>query len=70
MWPPVQVIDDLAGPNRLAFSPDGRMLYIVESRAQPQRKVWVCDVEGAHLSGKRLVFDAQCPDAPDGVRGA
>jgi gluconolactonase len=28
-------MDDLAGPNGLAFSPDGTVLYVVESRANP-----------------------------------
>jgi hypothetical protein len=31
------VLDDLAGPNGLAFSPDERVLYVVESRATPHR---------------------------------
>lgn len=34
-----QVLDDLAGPNGLCFSPDEKTLYIVESRAQPSRGV-------------------------------
>ena len=63
-----QVLTDLAGPNGLAFSPDERMLYIVESRAQPHRKVWAYDVDGAgRLSGRRLVIDAQGPGALDGI---
>ena len=63
-----QVLTDLAGPNGLAFSPDGHVLYIVESRAQPHRKVWAYDVDAAGaLSGKRLVIDAQGPGALDGI---
>ena len=63
-----QVLTELAGPNGLAFSPDERVLYIVESRAQPHRKVWAYDVDGAgQLSGKRLVIDAQGPGALDGI---
>ena len=63
-----QVLTDLAGPNGLAFSPDERVLYIVESRAQPHRKVWAYDVDGAgRLSGRRLVIDAQGPGALDGM---
>ncbi len=63
-----QVLTDLAGPNGLAFSPDGRVLYIVESRAQPHRKVWAYDVDAAGgLSGQRLVIDAQGPGALDGI---
>lgn len=63
-----QVLTDLAGPNGLAFSPDERVLYIVESRAQPHRKVWACDVDASGgLSGRRLVIDAQGPGALDGI---
>jgi len=63
-----QVLTDLAGPNGLAFSPEGHVLYIVESRAQPHRKVWAYDVDAAGaLSGKRLVIDAQGPGALDGI---
>jgi gluconolactonase len=62
-----QVLDDLAGPNGLAFSPDGKVLYVVESRATPHRKIWAYDVgpEGA-LSNKRLAVDAAGPGALDG----
>ena len=31
-------LDDLQGPNGLAFSPDGRTLYVIESRARPHRR--------------------------------
>ena len=63
-----QVLTDLAGPNGLAFSPDERVLYLVESRAEPCRKVWAYDVGvGGQLSGKRLVIDAQGPGALDGI---
>jgi len=63
-----QVLTDVQGPNGLAFSPDESVLYVVESRAQPHRKVWAYDVatHGA-LSGKRLVIDAQGPGALDGI---
>ncbi len=63
-----QVLSVLAGPNGLAFSPDERLLYIVESRAQPHRKVWAYDVDASGaLSGQRLVIDAQGPGALDGI---
>ena len=63
-----QVLTDVAGPNGLAFSPDERVLYLVESRAQPSRKVWAYDVDAAGtLSCKRLVIDAQGPGALDGI---
>ncbi|HET9823455.1 MAG TPA: SMP-30/gluconolactonase/LRE family protein [Burkholderiaceae bacterium] len=61
-------IDDLAAPNGLAFSPDESILYVVESRATPHRRIWQYDVgPGATLSGKRLFVDAQGPGAYDGI---
>jgi len=62
------MLSDLAGPNGLAFSPDERVLYVVESRAQPSRKVWACDVgaDGA-LNNKRLHIDADGAGALDGI---
>lgn len=62
-----RVLDDLAGPNGLAFSPDGRRLYVVESRAQPHRLIWSYAVDGASLSEKRLLIDADGPGAFDGI---
>ena len=61
-------IDDLAAPNGLAFSPDERRLYVVESRATPQRKIWQYDVSaGTALANKRLYVEAQGPGAYDGI---
>lgn len=60
-------LDDLKGPNGLAFSPDGRVLYVIESRAQPHRLIWAFDVEGAALANKRLLIDAGGPGAFDGM---
>jgi hypothetical protein len=63
-----QVLTDVQGPNGLAFSPDESVLYVVESRAQPHRKVWAYNVEAkGQLSNKRLVIDAQGPGALDGI---
>lgn len=63
-----RVIDDLAAPNGLAFSPDEKLLYVVESRAMPHRKVWQYDVgAGGALANKRLFVDAQGPGAYDGI---
>ena len=62
-----RVIDDLAGPNGLAFSPDEQVLYVVESRALPSRKIWAYDVAAAgKLMNKRLFIDAQGRGALDG----
>lgn len=62
-------LDDLAGPNGLCFSPDERVLYIVESRHQPARVVRAYDVGAdGKLSGKRKFIDAQGPGAIDGIK--
>ncbi len=60
-------LDDLQGSNGLAFSPDERILYVVESRATPHRKIWAYDVAGATLTNKRLYVDAGGPGAYDGI---
>jgi gluconolactonase len=61
------VLDDLQGSNGLAFSPDEKILYVVESRAAPNRKIWAYDVDGARLKNKRLYVDAGGPGAFDGI---
>ena len=63
------VLGDLAGANGLCFSPDEKVLYIVEGRHQPHRVVWAYDVgPGGRLSGKRLHIDAGGPGALDGIK--
>jgi gluconolactonase len=66
------LLDDLRCPNGLAFSPDEQLLYVVESRGLPHRKIWVYDVVaapggGMQLQGKRLFVDAGGPGAYDGI---
>ena len=63
------VTADLAGPNGIAFSPDEKKLYVVESRAQPNRLIWSYDVaaNGA-ISNKTKVVDANGPGAIDGIK--
>ena len=63
-----QVITDLAGPNGLAFSPDESVLYVVESRAVPHRRIWAYDHDQGRLSNKRLAIDAAGAGAIDGFR--
>lgn len=64
-----QVIADLAGPNGLAFSPDEKKLYVIESRAQPYRVMWAYDVGAdGQLGGKTKVIDANGPGALDGFK--
>jgi len=63
-----RVLDDLKGPNGLAFSPDESELYVVESRAEPHRRLWAyrAGTNGV-LSHKRLVIDAADGGALDGI---
>jgi gluconolactonase len=61
------VLSDLQGSNGLAFSPDERVLYVVESRATPHRLIWAYDVAGATLANKRVFVDANGPGAYDGI---
>ncbi|MGH7152927.1 MAG: SMP-30/gluconolactonase/LRE family protein [Acetobacteraceae bacterium] len=64
------VCDDIPGPNGLAFSPDESKLYVVESRAEPNRRLRVSDVtgDGTKLSNGRTFLDAGSGGTPDGFR--
>jgi gluconolactonase len=65
----VTLVDDgMTGPNGLAFSPDERVLYIVESRSNP-REIRAYDLsdDGRTLSKPRTLIDAQ-GGTPDGFR--
>jgi gluconolactonase len=63
------VAESLQGPNGLAFSPDEKRLYIVESRAVPNRVIRAYDLvdEGRKLVNGRIFIDAG-PGTPDGLR--
>ena len=65
----IVVAGDILGPNGLAFSPDESILYIVESRGVPTRKILAYDVAaaGRSISNKRVLIDAG-PGTPDGFR--
>lgn len=64
------VADDVLGPNGLCFSPDERILYVVESRGLPHRKILAYDVTGGGraLANKRVLIDAGPAGTPDGMR--
>jgi gluconolactonase len=62
------VVDDMGRPNGLAFSPDEKRLYVVDTPADP-KTVHVYDVvaDGTRLANGRLFFDAT-PGYADGIR--
>ena len=64
------VADDVRGPNGLAFSPDEKRLYVVESRATPNRLIRVYDVvaDGKAITNGRVLIDAGAKGTPDGLR--
>jgi gluconolactonase len=63
------VADSINAPNGLAFSPDEKILYIVESRSEP-RRILAFDVaaSGDKISNGRIVIDAGPGGTPDGFR--
>jgi gluconolactonase len=55
-------------PNGLCFSPDERLLYVVESGATP-RRIRVFDVsESGKLTHDRVFLTTQAGESPDGFR--
>jgi gluconolactonase len=63
------VAEGVDGPNGLCFSPDEKILYIVESRGAPTRKILAYDVtaNGQALTNKRAHIDCG-RGAADGMR--
>jgi gluconolactonase len=63
------VAEGMSFPNGLCFSPDETRLYIVESRAEPD-KIHVFDVtrDGTALGKGRVFADAGPDGRPDGMR--
>ncbi len=58
---------ELLSPNGLAFSPDESILYVVESRALPRRRIVAFDVVDGRLHDRRVFADAG-DGIPDGLR--
>lgn len=59
----------LARPNGLCFSPDERLLYVVESGASPQRiRVFDLAADGSQLENDRVFFNCEEGVSPDGFR--
>ncbi|NYT78651.1 SMP-30/gluconolactonase/LRE family protein [Alcaligenaceae bacterium] len=64
----LQVADaTVQGPNGLAFSPDEKTLYVVQSRSAPRTLVAFDVAPDGTLSGKRDFIDAEA-GTPDGFR--
>lgn len=63
------VTDSVLGPNGLCFSPDEKILYVVESRGEPNRNILAFDVsaDGKSISNQRVFIDAGT-GTPDGMR--
>ena len=63
------VVDGINAPNGLAFSPDEKKLYIVESRSQP-RTILSYDVaaSGDKIANRKLLIDSGPNGTPDGFR--
>lgn len=64
-----RVVDGLHSPNGLAFSPDGRVLYLADSHPSV-RTVWAFDVDRktGTLSRRRTFLDTRTlPGRPDGA---
>ncbi|HUC17513.1 MAG TPA: SMP-30/gluconolactonase/LRE family protein [Acetobacteraceae bacterium] len=63
------IAGDVIAPNGLCFSPDEKLLYVVESRSVP-RHILAFDVSanGKELASKRILIDAGPDGTPDGMR--
>jgi gluconolactonase len=64
-----KVADGIAAPNGLAFSPDESILYVIASRAEPNRTFLAFDVvDGVRLARERVFIDSGPGATPDGFR--
>ncbi|MNR23867.1 Gluconolactonase precursor [compost metagenome] len=62
------VVKDIPNPNGLCFSPDERLLYIVDNGSRPNR-ILVYEVgEDGTLAHGRTFVDAGDQGLPDGIR--
>jgi gluconolactonase len=63
------VTSAVARPNGLCFSPDERLLYVVESGASPRRiRVFDVSADGQRLEGDRIFVQCEADETPDGFR--
>lgn len=63
------VCSDVEGPNGLCFSPDEKRLYVVASRARPNRLIYAFDVAaGLRKISNKVTFVDCGPGTADGIR--
>ena len=62
------VAEGINQPNGLAFSPDEKILYIVESRSVPRTILAFDVVQNKSLGNRRVLIDAGPKGTPDGFR--
>jgi gluconolactonase len=60
--------DSLVAPNGLAFSPDEKLLYVIDSRSMPHRQLLAYDVDGAQIKNRRVLYTADDGGQLDGFR--
>lgn len=60
--------DSLAAPNGLAFSPDEKLLYVIDSKSTPHRLLLAYDVDRAQLKNRRVLYTADDGGQLDGFR--
>lgn len=63
------VSGEVGRPNGLAFSPDEKLLYVVEASANP-RVIRVFDVslDGRHIANNRIFYQCGAGERPDGFK--
>ena len=64
----VAVIEGIGNPNGLAFSPDERILYVVECATSPRRILAYDVIQGGRTATNRRVLIDAGPGTPDGFR--
>lgn len=59
--------DKMNRPNGLAFSPDEKILYVIESGATP-RRIHAFEIKGDRLGAGRVLIECKLGETPDGMR--
>jgi len=59
---------EVKGPNGIAFSPDEKILYLVEGRSVPRRILAYDVVDGVRITRRRTLIDASDGGTLDGFR--